>query len=161
MTTVNSCYWGGYQIRSLIKLFKTYRLSWCLSFWRLSYFYSDRVQLEFKADQDREKIKGSILYNKLFQGDPISTNESFHSSFLSTHVWVISHPSRNQNISLPLSHSVSLQWPAWPPSIDIIFCWNNGNDALISMYLFSFPEWDPSATWDNQMQAMHRMCITM
>ena len=94
MTTVNSCYWGGYQIRSLIESFKTYRLSWCLSFWRLSYFYLDRVQLEFKADQDREKIKGSILYNKLFQSDPISTNESFHSSFLSTHVWIISHWSR-------------------------------------------------------------------
>ena len=68
-------------MRSLIELFKTYRLSRCLSFWRLSYFYLDRVQLEFKANQDREKIKGSILYNKLFQSDLISRNVPFHSSF--------------------------------------------------------------------------------
>ena len=81
MTTVNSCYWGDYQIRSLIESFKTYRLSWCLSFWRLSCFYSDRVQLEFKADQDREKIKGSILYNKRFQSDPISHKYKWIFSF--------------------------------------------------------------------------------
>ena len=120
----------------------------------LGYFYLDRVQPEFKANQDREKIKGSILYNKLFQRDLISRNLSFHSSFLSSRLWIISHRSRNQNISLPLSHSVSLQWPAWRPSIDIIFCWNNGKGALISMYLFSFLEWDPNATWVNQMQEM-------
>ena len=111
-----STYWGCYQIRSLIKSFKTYRLNRCLSFanyfWGLSYFYLDRVQLECKANQDREKIKGSILYNKLFQSDLISRNVSFQSSFLSSLVWIIRHQSRNQNISLPLSHSVSLQWPA-------------------------------------------------
>ena len=116
MTNVDSFYWGCYYIRSLIESFKTYRPNWCLSFsnlfWGLSYFYLDRVQLKFKANQDREKIKGSILYNKLFQSDLISSNVSFHSSFLSSHVWIITHQSRNQNISLPLSHSVSLQWPA-------------------------------------------------
>ena len=80
MTTVDSFYWGCYQLRSLTESFKTYRLSWCLSFsnwfWRLSYFYLDRVQLVFKASQDRKKIKGSILYNKLFQSDLISRNVS-------------------------------------------------------------------------------------
>ena len=37
----------------------------------------DRVKLEFKANQDREKIKESILYNILFQNDDISGNISF------------------------------------------------------------------------------------
>ena len=105
MTNVDSFYWGCYYIRSLIESFETYRLNWCLSFsnlfWGLSYFYLDRVQLKFKANQDREKIKGSILYDKLFQSDLISRNVSFHSSFLSSHLWIISHRSRNQNISLP------------------------------------------------------------
>ena len=130
-------------------------------FWGLSYYF-DRVQLEFKANQDREKIKGSILYNnKLFQSDLISRNVSFYSSILFSHVWIISHRSRNQNISLPLSLFCFTSVTCLASSIDIIFCWNNGNDAFISMYLFSFLEWDPNATWDNQMQAMHRMCITM
>ena len=106
MTTVDSFYWGLYQIRSVIESFKTYSLNWCLTFsnkfWGLSYFYLDRVQLKFKANQDWEKIKGSILYNdELFQSDPITRNVSFHSSFLSTHLWIIRHRYRNQNISLP------------------------------------------------------------
>ena len=42
----------------------------------MGYFYLDRAQLEFKANQDREKTKGSIPYNKLFQSDLISRNVS-------------------------------------------------------------------------------------
>ena len=42
------------------------------------------------------------------------------------------------------SFPVPLQWPAQRPFIEnIIFCWINGDSALI-MYLFNFPDWDPT-----------------
>ena len=48
----------------------------------------------------------------------MSRNVFFHSSFLSSHVWIIRHQSLNQNISLPLSlfcstsvtYMVSIYW---------------------------------------------------
>ena len=48
----------------------------------------------------------------------MSRNVCFHSSFLSSHVWIIRHQSLNQNISLPLSlfgstsvtYMVSIYW---------------------------------------------------
>ena len=45
------------------------------------------------------------------------------------------------------SFPVPLQWPAQRPFIENkIFCWINGDDALI-MYLFNIPDWDPTMTW--------------
>ena len=45
------------------------------------------------------------------------------------------------------SFPVPLQWPAQRPFIEnIIFCWINGDCALI-MYLFNIPDWDPTVTW--------------
>ena len=45
------------------------------------------------------------------------------------------------------SFPVPLQWPAQRPFIEnIIFCWINGDGALI-MYLFNIPDWDPTVTW--------------
>ena len=66
------------------------------------FLFGSSIRLEgTEANQDRENI--SILYNKLFQSDLMSRNVCFHSSFLSSHVWIIRHQSLNQNISLPLS----------------------------------------------------------
>ena len=116
MTTVDSLYWGCYYIASLIESFETYRLVmifkcgsklffffWIEYNWRLNLIKTERI---------------SILSNKLFQSDLMSRNVSFHSSFLSSHVWIIRHQSLNQNISLPLSlfgstsvtYMVSIYW---------------------------------------------------
>ena len=86
--------------------------------WGLSFFFFF-IWIEYNWSLKLIKTERiSILDDKLFQSDLMSRNLFFHSSFLSSHAWIISHQSLNQNISLPLSpfcsilvtYMVSIYW---------------------------------------------------
>ena len=117
MTTVDSLYWGCYYIASLIESFETYRLVMIFKCGGKLFFFFFWIEYNWRLKLIKtERI--SILSNKLFQSDLMSRNLFFHSSFLSSHAWIISHQSLNQNISLPLSlfcstsvsYMVSIYW---------------------------------------------------
>ena len=115
MATVDSLYWGCYYITSLIESFETYRLIMIFKSGGKVIF----IWIEYNWSPKSIKTERiSILDDKLFQSDLMSRDVSFHSSFLSSHVWIIRHQSLNQNISLPLSlfcstsvtYMVSIYW---------------------------------------------------